>query len=331
MNLVDRYLRAVKEHLPRKQQDDVIAELAANLRAQMEDEEEARGRPLAETEQAAILRRFGNPIVVAARYRGDSRSFSFGRQLIGPELFPTYQKVLAINAVITALVMVAVVLVGGGTLWSSVYGGLVPIVLQFGIVTAVFIVIHNKFAADPDRWDPFTVGFPDADTGSQGLDRTSALAMRPARPTTVSHTTSLAELGLSMITLAVWLSIGTPQTIGFLGPGPGWADLHLPVTALLVAVVMGPFVTLLRPSLVRFRLASRAFYDGVGIAILATSLAIGQWVVPSASVAATPSLLELVGHVNAAVRISIAVAIVIMAVSLVQEVRRFRRLQESRP
>ena len=78
MTLVDRYLRAVRDYLPRGQQDDIINELSDNLQSRIEDEDAARGRPLAETEEAAILKEFGHPMAVAARYRGDERSVTFG-------------------------------------------------------------------------------------------------------------------------------------------------------------------------------------------------------------------------------------------------------------
>ena len=86
MTLVDRYLRAVRDYLPRGQQDDIINELSDNLQSRIEDEAAARGRPLSETEEAAILKEFGHPMAVAARYRGDERSVTFGGRLIGPEL-----------------------------------------------------------------------------------------------------------------------------------------------------------------------------------------------------------------------------------------------------
>ena len=86
MTLIDRYLRAVRDHLPRPGQDDIIEELSDNLRSRFEDEEASRGRPLAEAEEVAILREFGHPMAVAARYRGDERTVTFGRRLIGPEL-----------------------------------------------------------------------------------------------------------------------------------------------------------------------------------------------------------------------------------------------------
>ena len=104
MTLVDRYLRAVRDHLPRAEQDDIINELADNLHSRIEDEAAHRGHALDETEEAAILKEFGHPMAVAARYRGDERSVTFGRRLIGPELFPAYMKVLAVNVAMTLLI-----------------------------------------------------------------------------------------------------------------------------------------------------------------------------------------------------------------------------------
>ena len=80
---------------------------------EFEDEEATRGRPLVEAEEVAILRSFGHPMAVAARYRGDERSVTFGRRLIGPELFPTYTKVLAVNVIITLLIVGHRLVAGG--------------------------------------------------------------------------------------------------------------------------------------------------------------------------------------------------------------------------
>ena len=44
MDLLKRYLQAVKFFLPRGQQDDIIRELSENLISQFEDREEALGR-----------------------------------------------------------------------------------------------------------------------------------------------------------------------------------------------------------------------------------------------------------------------------------------------
>lgn len=327
MNLVDRYLRAVKEQLPRAQQDDIIGELSENLRAQMDEEEAARGRPLLDDEQAAILKRFGNPMVVAARYRGDTRSVSFGRQLIGPELFPTYAKVLTINVVITVLVTAVILLVGGGSLWSSIYGGLVPIAIQFGIVTAIFIAADRRFASDPDRWDPFTVGSVDPGLDDRSLDGIATHLIGSAKPNTVPYSTSMLDLAVTAITLACSLAIGLPDSAGPMTAGPSWANLYVPVNILLAVALVGPIVTLLRPTWTQFRVAARALFDGVFLVLLAISLAIGQWIVVADPATATPRLVDVVGLINAAVAISIVVTMAFAAVSLVLELRRLRQMR----
>ena len=325
--LIDRYLNAVKEQLPRGQQDDVINELSENLREQIEDEETTLGRPLLETEQAAILKRFGNPMVVAARYRGDTRSVSFGRQLIGPELFPTYLKVLSVNVAITAIIAVAIVLVGGGAVWSSMYGGLVPILVQFAIVTGIFIYADRRFARDPDTWDPQTVGLNDPINDYGNLDRIADQLIGSAKPAAVPYTTSLLDLALAAIGLTFLRSMGLPQEVGPFAPGPGWADLYAPFSVLFAMALIPPMVTLVRPRWVRFRVAARAAFDGVFLVLTLISLALGRWVVLSPTAPDSDELPGLVEAINLGIRISIAVVIVFTAVSLVLEVRRLRQMQ----
>jgi hypothetical protein len=87
MELLDRYLQAVIKHLPWERQDDIIAELRANLEAQLEDKEAELGRPLTKEEAEEWLKQIGSPIKVAARYQRQ-------QYLIGPALFPTYSYIL---------------------------------------------------------------------------------------------------------------------------------------------------------------------------------------------------------------------------------------------
>jgi hypothetical protein len=100
MDLLERYLQAVGRYLPAKGKDDTLAELRANLLAQMEDRSEVLGRPLTEEEEAEVLRGHGYPSIVAERYRPR-------RQLIGPEIFPFYwltmRKALPFVVLITVL------------------------------------------------------------------------------------------------------------------------------------------------------------------------------------------------------------------------------------
>jgi hypothetical protein len=87
MELVDRYLQAVKFWLPRKEKDDIIAELSEDLRSQIEEKEAELGHQLTADEVEPILKRCGSPIAVAERYLPQ-------RSLIGPALFPIYSMVL---------------------------------------------------------------------------------------------------------------------------------------------------------------------------------------------------------------------------------------------
>jgi hypothetical protein len=107
MDLLERYLQAVRAYLPNTQQDDILKELGENLRAQMEDKETEIGRPLNEDDVAAVLKKHGHPIFVAARYRQT-------RHLIGSTLFPVYWFVMkiilafvGIGYAISALVLIA--------------------------------------------------------------------------------------------------------------------------------------------------------------------------------------------------------------------------------
>jgi len=82
-DLLARYLQAIGDHLPAATHDDVLAELRANLQAQLDDRSEELNRPLTDPEVAAILKQHGRPILFAARYLPQ-------QSLIGPAIFPYY-------------------------------------------------------------------------------------------------------------------------------------------------------------------------------------------------------------------------------------------------
>src|SRR5450631_915853 len=89
MDLIDRYLQAVKFWLPEPQKNDIAAELSEDIDAQVAEREVQLGRPVNEAEVGEILKRIGRPVLVANRY--------FPREsLIGPILFPVYRFVLKI-------------------------------------------------------------------------------------------------------------------------------------------------------------------------------------------------------------------------------------------
>jgi hypothetical protein len=325
MTLVERYLRAVRDFLPRGQQDDIINELSDNIQSRIEDEEAARGRPLAEAEQVSILRSLGHPMAVAARYRGDDRSVRFGSQLIGPEIFPTYLTVLRINLAIT-LIIGAVALVVGGSIWSAIAGVVVPFAIQFTIVTLVFIVVDRRWLRDPDGWDPRTVNSMGPDVDVSTLDGLAVQLIGKQHTPSVAITTSVLEIGLLALALTAWLAIGLPEQIGFLKPGPGWTDVWQAATFVIVFALTIPVVNLFRPTWTRFRVVGHALTDIASIAVLAVSLSLGSWVVLVDPASAMVDEQDLVSFIDTIVRISVAFTLVLTAINAVLEVRRFVRL-----
>jgi hypothetical protein len=103
ITLTDRYLYAIEEALPGDVvKSDVVAEIRDDLESQFEAREIELGRPLTVDDETNILRAYGHPRIVAARY---------GRvqYLIGPDLLPFYWSTM--RNVLTA--GVSIVLMGG--------------------------------------------------------------------------------------------------------------------------------------------------------------------------------------------------------------------------
>ena len=108
--LIDRYLQNVRVSLPAARRDDIIRELAEDIRAQIADREEELGRALTDDEQEAVLKHFGHPLVLATRYGPQ-------RHVIGPALFPVYWMTLkiALGGALAVNVAIAIALLVGGS------------------------------------------------------------------------------------------------------------------------------------------------------------------------------------------------------------------------
>jgi hypothetical protein len=91
MDLVERYLNAVRFWLPKEQKTDVIAELAEDIRLQIEERESELGRALNEEDLSSLLKKRGSPFTVAGRFLPQ-------RHLVGPQLYPIYEFVLKLTA-----------------------------------------------------------------------------------------------------------------------------------------------------------------------------------------------------------------------------------------
>ena len=93
--LIERYLYQVSRYLPRKQRDDIIAELSSELQDMLDARVQGDNSPTnaAESQQAevvALLKEMGSPQEVGARYH------PAGQYLVGPAMFPLFRLVLSI-------------------------------------------------------------------------------------------------------------------------------------------------------------------------------------------------------------------------------------------
>jgi hypothetical protein len=155
MEMIDRYLQAVKFALPAAQRDDIIKELRDSILSQIEEKEAGLGRSLSQDEQAELLKRLGSPMHLASRYRKQ-------QHMIGATVFPIYWKVLKTALGLAFVVLAAASLAtaaAGKTFSESIavlfrYPGVA--LMTFAWVTLVFSALEF-FGARlqvKDCWDP---------------------------------------------------------------------------------------------------------------------------------------------------------------------------------
>jgi hypothetical protein len=329
---LDRYLKDVRAHLPGEQADDIVNELAENLRAQFEDREGDLGRPLTDAEQEAILKEHGNPLLVAARYRPEQASFSFGRQLIGPALFPAYTQVLTITFSVTlVLILVAALVVASGQPLDSFLSSIaLAAVIQFAIITGIFVVADREMTVESAH------AIAEVSTALRGIkpslaDRFADGLIGKRLTTEVPRGTSVGDLALVAITLA-WMAFVRPPVVSDeLRSGPGWEQYWLPIVVVLALSGVQPIVTFLRPRLVRFRSVARILTDVGLLGLFTMSLSTGQWVRLTNPATATAREASFVIEINRWVGISLGIAMAITALMAAFEVWRLVSRQRPEP
>lgn len=318
MQLVDRYLNEVKRYLPAAQRDDIAKELSANILAEMEDRESSLGRPLTEDEQIAILQQQGSPMVVASRYRHDQRTFSFGRVIIGPMLFPLYTKILSLNLLITVVVSSIVMITLG--LHVGLTAFLWPALLQFAAVTTIFAALEQsqkKFHI-LDRWNP--------------------RALPPVRdPLKISRSSSFSGILSNLIFVLCWLHVpGATYAVAylFLGPlvryiapasvspllfAPTWQIFYLPILVLVLLDTAQHGLNFALPRWTRNRLFIRAAFSSLGLAVVLLLFRAGDLLILNSEVASSRQLAGLAYIINLSVHYSMLGAAAITAFSIVRQ------------
>jgi hypothetical protein len=327
MELLDRYLQAVRFWLPRKQQEDIIAELGDDLRSQIEERESALGRPLNEDELAALLKQAGNPLWVAGRYQKQ-------QALIGPVLFPLYSFVLKIVALgylvpwfLTWIVLTvfvpshpavnpALALIGRwGTLWTNM-------VIIFGTVTLAFAILERVQSAVSalQQWDPRKLP-------------------RVARPKDrVSRVESVFGLAFSVLFIAWWLSLSHYGQVifgpiaGFFSLNPALRVWYLPVIVPTCIIALQQCVNLLRPQWTWFRAVAMLLSDSIALFIFIWVSKIHPYLLPAGSANLDAPHAQALVVLNQVLSWSIVWGIVgiciALAVHVYQTVREFRRMSK---
>ncbi|RXH57956.1 hypothetical protein [Granulicella sibirica] len=245
-DLLNRYLQAVGSYLPAASKDDTLAELRANLEAQIEAREEETGTPLANDEVAAILKAHGRPVLVAARYLPQ-------RQLIGPTVFPFYwmtlRRAFPFVLLIYAVARSATILFHqeGSDLVGAIARAIFqfpPVLITFwAVVTLVFAAIEyaqtngGVSANSWTKWDPHDL--PPV-SHEDKANRPEPMANRVAD--------CLFHCFLVLYVLAVpshpYLILGPGG--GYLdrvpvGLSPEWHVFYLVIVALLIAQIAAKF------------------------------------------------------------------------------------------
>jgi hypothetical protein len=331
MSLVDQYLKDVRRFLIGPAQDDIVRELRENIQSHIEDREAELRRPLGDTEVEQILAELGNPATVAARYRNDDRSLAFGRQLIGPALFPFYAKVLAFNVGITFVVCVAILAIrvahGLPLGFSALSVVALQLLIQFATVTAIFMVAERRWVrapAGPGRRQP-----PDAHAA--------------AGATRIPRFESFAQVVAGAVFL-VWLLAFRGVADSILVPGPRriaiapaltlapvWHVMYLTLVWLAAIAVAQAAVNLLRPEWVRFRAAVRV---ATGVAWLVATyivLTADRWIVVSPSLVLTGKRLQTVSWMERGFVYGLIVAAIISAIGVLRDMRQLLRKTSAAP
>ena len=307
MELIDRYLQAVKSALPKRQQNDLIRELSDEVLSRVEEKEEALGRPLTEDDQVALLKQLGHPWLLASRYRKH-------RYLIDPSIFAIYWIVLRLILVVTfvgmsiAAITVAATGQGMGQALRILFQYPWAALKVFAWVTVVFValdIIQAKFDFF-SKWDPRTLP-------------------KLAKPKKCSSTLENAVGMLFGVIFGIWWLVGLKHQFWIFGPGvaalqlgPVFQSLYPLYVVLVVADVVRHAIALLRPSWERGRVAFRWFFRVMNLVILSFLLNAQDLLVPGPSL--EPKLAEGFKGVNQGIHLGLVIATGIVSVQLIWDV-----------
>jgi len=162
MNLLDRYVAEVGKHLPRKNREDIEAEIRSTLEDMLDERTQGEG-PADEAAVMVLLKEYGSPREVADKYKTH-------QYLLGPRLFPIFEMVVKIVFAVVAAVSLIGLGIGisktgltgpefASTLTEWLGGLFTGLISAFGNIVLVFAIIErtqaaNELEKDFKEWNP---------------------------------------------------------------------------------------------------------------------------------------------------------------------------------
>lgn len=265
MELIERYLQAVKFWLPVQQKDDIIAELSADIHAQAEERESGLGRELTETEVEELLKQRGHPLLVANRFQPQE-------SLIGPALFPIFRFVMKIFAY--GYLLPAVLVWIGLMIFSPSYRFEQTHPSWFGAFASL---IYNMWFVTCLVVCPITIVFAALERNQARIhffDRWSPSKLPPVRnPHQIPRHSSAVEVAVNLIFFIWWAAYMHSPEVHF------GSALHISLSSqwpwffwsyLLIAAGNIAFSgsNLLHPYWTAWRATLRLLFDAVGAVLL---------------------------------------------------------------
>jgi len=325
MDLLDRYLQAVRLRLPPKQQEDITRELAEDIRSEIEEREAQLGHPLTDAELEPILLRWGSPQAVALRYVP-------GRPLIGPLLLPLYWRILQVvllwvlaplallaagPAVVAATHPWTAVLAALGQYWQTAISG-------FAMITIVFAILERIQPDFPARktWSPRDLP-----------------AVRPPKRDELSRTGSAFEVVFGGWFLLWWAGLLHWPILGItldssvqVAPAPVWQTLYWPILALAVSMPALSAINLICPWWTLWRAVVRLVNQVVTVILAAWLLHAGTWFTVAAPTLSPGRTADLERSLNLGLLIAFLWMVAITAIAIVRhDLPRLRRLARVHP
>ncbi len=216
MDLIERYVREVGRHLPRKNRADIQAELQSTL---VDTLEAQVGGEASQEEVIALLMEFGPPERVAASYRSE------GQYLIGPKLYPLFRMVvgiaLSVFAIVQLVMLGVTVIFNQEPLPSLEFFGdfIASIFFAFGIIVLVFAVLQRfdvRPETEQEEWNPRDL---------PAIEKTD----------TINPGWTVAEITVGLVIIAILLFL--PDKIGVV-LSPGMEFILNPVIIVYIPLII---------------------------------------------------------------------------------------------